>query len=43
MVVRCNAKDCRYNSVGICTKDEIEIDKVSAYDTNAAECIDYEK
>lgn len=43
MAVKCNAKDCRYNSVGICAKDKIEISKSNAYDTNSAECIDYEK
>lgn len=43
MLVKCNAKDCRYNNVGICRKDEIEIDKISAYDDNSAECVDYEK
>lgn len=43
MIVKCNAKDCRYNNVGICGKDEIELDKANAYDTNSVECIDYEK
>lgn len=40
MKVKCKAKDCFYNKNNICLKEEIEIEKVSAYD-NSAECIDY--
>lgn len=43
MIAKCNAKDCKYNKVGICEKDEIEIDNVSAYDINSAECMNYDK
>lgn len=43
MIVKCFSKDCIYNSENICTKDEIEVRKVSAYDANSSECMDYEK
>lgn len=41
MKVNCKAVDCFYNIKNICVKDEIEIDKVNAYDNNSAECLDY--
>lgn len=43
MIVKCFAKDCIYNTENVCTKDEIEVCTVSAYDNNSAECMDYEK
>ena len=39
--VKCKANDCFYNVNGICVKDEINIEKVNAYDDNCAECVDY--
>lgn len=43
MEIKCLVKDCKYNINNTCNKEEIEICKVSAYDENSAECIDYEK
>ena len=42
MVLTCYA-DCIYNKDNTCNKDKIEIRKVSAYDEDSAECMDYEK
>ena len=42
MIVKCFAEDCIYNTEKVCTKDEIEVCTVSAYDTNCVECMDYE-
>lgn len=43
MIIKCHAKDCAFNNDGTCSKDEIEIAKISSYDDNSAECVDYEK
>lgn len=43
MIVKCFVEDCIYNTENFCTKDEIEIYTISAYDTDSAECLDYEK
>ncbi|WP_300384708.1 DUF1540 domain-containing protein [Clostridium sp.] len=43
MIVKCYVKDCIYNSENTCSKEEIEIMKVSAYDLDSAECMEYEE
>ncbi len=42
MIIKCHVEDCKYNYKNTCTKGEIEIMKISAYDDNSAECLDYE-
>lgn len=42
MIIKCHIKDCKYNNKNKCSKEEIEIMKVSAYDADSAECLDYE-
>ena len=43
MIVKCHIEDCVYNLKNTCNKEEIEIMKVSAYDEDSAECLDYEE
>lgn len=41
MEVKCDVKDCRYNKTNKCTRNEIEVMKISAYDEDSAECLNY--
>ncbi len=43
MLVKCYVEDCKYNNENRCNKEEIEIMKISAYDDDSAECLDYEQ
>lgn len=36
-------KKCKFNKNNICSKDEIEIDKITTYDEDNTECMDYDK
>lgn len=42
-VVKCSMKKCKFNKNNICSKDEIEIDKITTYDEDNTECMDYDK
>lgn len=43
MVVKCSMKDCKFNKNNMCIKDEIEIWKITTYDEDNPECMDYEE
>lgn len=43
MRVKCNARSCRYQSKGCCTKKEIAMMKVDFFDEYSAECLDYDE
>lgn len=43
MNVKCHAIDCLYNIKKSCSKEEIEIMKLSAYDEDSAECLNYKE
>lgn len=43
MIVKCFMKECKFNEDNTCTKKEIEIFKITTFDEDNPECMDYEK
>lgn len=43
MIVKCFMKECKFNKEDICTKEEIEIFKITTYEEDSPECMDYEE